>query len=641
MEKMKNLFSPFRVKDLHLKNRTVMPALASFLIEDDGSITDKTVEHYRMRASGGIAMVITEACAVSPEGIVSPHQARIFDDSFTEGLSKIAQVVKSEGAVPGIQIHHGGRQTSSRTIKRKPVAPSNLPCPTIRGEVEPLTTDGIQEIVNKFGDAASRALDAGFELIEIHGAHGYLINQFLSGFSNIREDEYGGDTTKRARFALEVVREIRKRVGERFPISFKISAQEFVPGGLTVGESIKILELLVEAGIDIVQVSAGNDATPEWISQPMFMEQACLADSAAQIKGSLGIPVMAVGRINDPVLADRIVGEKKADLICFGRGLLADPEMPRKAAEGRLDDIRKCIACNTCMESIFRKGRVECLVNPTLGHEKEMALIPAETPKKVMVVGGGPGGMYVAWIASQRGHKVSLFEKSAQLGGQLILGSAANYKKELLSLIEFQKKQIEKSDVTLHLNFTVTPETIKKEGPDVVVLATGSKPFIPPIEGVERPIVQTLSQVFNGDRPEIKKTILIGGGATGCEVALHLSDYGSPVTMVEKLPKIGTQIESITKKMIFKKLKENQVEILTECELAKIAENGVFVKDKEGNESFLEGERVIISIGNALDNSLYDNIKDMGIPIYQIGDCLEPRSAKAAIYDGAVIGRTI
>jgi pyruvate/2-oxoglutarate dehydrogenase complex dihydrolipoamide dehydrogenase (E3) component len=234
-----------------------------------------------------------------------------------------------------------------------------------------------------------------------------------------------------------------------------------------------------------------------------------------------------------------------------------------------------------------------------------------------------------------------LYEKTSQLGGQLILGSAANYKKELQSLIDFLKKQIEKSDVSLNLNVDVTSDTVKAENPDVVILATGSKPLMPTIEGVDLPIVQSLAQVFNGERPDLLKTILIGGGATGCEVALHLSDNSSPVTIVEKMPKIGSQIESVTKKIIFQKLKENRVEVLTECELSKITENGVVVKDKEGNENFIEGERVVISIGNTLDNSLYEKIKDFGIPIYQIGDCLEPRSAKAAIYDGAVIGRTI
>jgi 2,4-dienoyl-CoA reductase-like NADH-dependent reductase (Old Yellow Enzyme family) len=357
---MKYLFSPYRIKNCEFKNRIVMPGLASFLLENDGSVTDRTIEHYRLRAAGGPAMVIMEACAVSPEGIVSPHQARIYDERFMEGLSKIAQTMKSEGTIPAIQIHHGGRQTSARVINQKPVAPSPLPCPAIRGDVDPLTVGGIQELVKKFGDAAERAVEAGFELIEMHGAHGYLINQFLSRFSNIREDEYGGDLVGRTRFAREIVQEIRNRIGEGFPLSFKISAQEFVKDGLTVDESIGVLRILVDAGIDIVQVSAGNDATPEWISQPMFMDQACLADSAGAIKKALGIPVMAVGRINDPLIADEIIEKGKADLICVGRGLLADPEMPNKAKAGRLDDIRICIACNTCMESIFRKGRVEC-----------------------------------------------------------------------------------------------------------------------------------------------------------------------------------------------------------------------------------------------------------------------------------------
>ncbi|MBL7174615.1 MAG: FAD-dependent oxidoreductase [Desulfobacteraceae bacterium] len=638
---MKQLFSTFSIKNCYLKNRIVMPGLASFLVEDDGAFTDKTVEHYRLRAAGGPAMVIMEASAVSPEGIVSPHQARIYDDKFMNGLSRIAEVIRSEGAVPGIQLHHGGRQTSARVIKQKPVAPSNLPCPTIRGDVEPLTIGGIQEIVHKFADAATRAIKAGFELIELHGAHGYLINQFLSRFSNIREDEYGGDITGRTRFACDIVREIRERVGEDFPLSFKISAQEFVPDGITVDESIEILKPLVQAGIDIVQVSAGNDATPEWISQPMFMEKACLADSAASIKKELDIPVMAVGRINDPLTANSIIEEGKADLVCIGRGLLADPEMPKKAKEGRLDEIRTCVACNTCMESIFRKGRVECLVNPTLGREKEMEIHPTNTPKKVMVIGGGPGGLNVAWVAAKKGHEVSLYEKQALLGGQLILGCVSNFKKELRSLIDFQKRQIKKYGVKCHLNIEATLDTVKDENPDVVILATGSVPIKPSIEGIDTPIVSVLPQIFDGNRPIIKKTLIIGGGATGCEAALYLSENGCPVTIVEKLPKIGMHIESVTKRVILNKLEENNVRIVTEYELSRIAENGVFIRNREGKEVFLEGESVVIAIGTRPDNSLYSEINSQGITIYQIGDCLEPRGAKAAISEGAEIGRAI
>ena len=401
---MENLFSPFGIKTVKLANRIVMPPLASFLLSEDGRITDATIEHYRRRAAGGPAMVMMEACAVSPEGLVSPNQARIYEDRFIDGLSKIANAMKSEGAIPAVQIHHGGRQTSAKVIKRKPLAPSPLPCPTIRGDVEPLTIDGIEDLVQKFGDAAERAYQAGFELIEIHGAHGYLINQFLSNFSNIREDRYGGDIEGRTCFAKEIVMEIRKRMGQEFPISFKISAEEYVAGGLTTDESIKILNILVDAGVDVVQVSAGNDFTPEWICQPMFMEKACLVDSASQVRAALEIPVMAVGRINDPYVADEIIAKGQADLVCIGRGLLADPDMPRKAKEARFDEIRTCIACNTCMQSIFKRGRIECLVNPMLGREQEMAFIPTKTPKKVMVIGGGPGGLNVAWVAAKRGH---------------------------------------------------------------------------------------------------------------------------------------------------------------------------------------------------------------------------------------------
>ncbi|MFO7984299.1 MAG: FAD-dependent oxidoreductase [Desulfatiglandaceae bacterium] len=638
---MEHLFSPFQIKSCQLKNRIVMPGLASFLIKNDGSITEKTVEHYRLRAAGGPAMVIMEACAVSEEGIVSPHQARIYDDRFVEGLAKISRAMKSEGTIPAVQLHHGGRQTSAKVIKQRPLAPSPLPCPAIRGEVTPLDIHGIQMLVTKFGDAAERALEAGFELIEIHGAHGYLINQFLSRFSNIREDAYGGDIAGRTRFAREIVTEIRNRVGADYPISFKISAMEFVKDGLTVDESIHILKILMDAGMDIVQVSAGNDATPEWISQPMFMEKACLTGYAEKISRELGVPVMAVGRINDPILADQIIAEGKADLICIGRGLLADPELPKKAQEGRMDDIRTCIACNTCMQSIFRRGRVECLVNPALGREKEMAFYPAKASKKVMVIGAGPGGLNVAWVAARRGHDVHLFEKQGVVGGQLVLGSVTAYKKELFNLIRFQKRQIERFGVTCHLNTEVTPEMVQAEAPDVVILATGSVPGYPTVEGMDKKRMVSVNEVMGNDPSDQKRTIVIGGGPTGCEIALHLSGNGSQVTIVEMLPKIGSGLESMTKKVLLGKLRDYNVQVKTECTLKRVDTDGVLVVDKDGESHFIEAERVVTAIGNQPDTRLYDQIKTLGPEVHRIGDCLEPRSAKAAIYEGGVLGRTI
>ena len=618
-----------------------MPPLASFLIGDDGSITDATIEHYRRRAAGGPAMVMMEACAVSPEGIVSSHQPVIYDDRYIEGLSKIAAAIKEEGAVPALQIHHGGRQTSAKVIHRKPLAPSPLPCPVIRGDVEPLTIDGIQNLVKKFGDAAARAYQAGFELIEIHGAHGYLVNQFLSNFSNIREDEYGGDVAGRTRFAREIVEEICKRIGNALPISFKISAEEYVDGGLTTRESIEILKILIIAGIDLVQVSAGNDVTPEWISQPMFMQKACLVESASQVKKAVDIPVMAVGRINDPQIADEIIRQGKADLVCIGRGLLADPEMPLKAKSGRLDEIRTCIACNTCMQSIFKKGRIECLVNPMLGREEEMAFIPTEKPKKVMVVGGGPGGLNVAWVAAKRGHTVHVYEKRNALGGQLIPGSTPGHKAELRSLIRFQIKQTELYGVKCHLNHEVTAKDVKALDPDVVVLATGSLPAIPPVQGTTKEIVLTYEDVLSGGPIPSNRVVVVGGGPTGLELALYLTEQGCTVTVIEMLPKIGSGMESVTKKVILQRLKKGNAVLLTDTRLYRIEDNGVVVVNHDNREKFIKAEKVVIATGTKPDTKLYDKIKPLGYKIYQIGDCLEPRNAKDAIYDSAVLGRRI
>jgi 2,4-dienoyl-CoA reductase-like NADH-dependent reductase (Old Yellow Enzyme family)/thioredoxin reductase len=638
---MKQLFTPFRIRQVRLKNRIVMPGLASFLFEADGSVTDRTVEHYRCRAAGGPAMVITEACAVSPEGIVSPHQARIYDDRFIAGFAKISAAIRSEGAVAALQIHHSGRQTSARVIGQDPLSPSELPSPSIQGRVAPLSIDGIQELVRKFGAAAQRARQAGFELVEIHGAHGYLINQFLSGFSNIRSDSYGGDTIGRTRFAREIVQEVRRWVGRDFPISFKISAQEFVPGGLTVDESIEILKILVDAGIDVVQVSAGNDATPEWICQPMFMKKACLADSAASIKRALKIPVMTVGRINDPFLADNIIRQNTADLVCMGRGLLADPEMPNKARAGRLEEIRSCIACNTCMESIFRKGRVECLVNPFLGREKRLEFRPAATARKVMVIGSGPGGLNAAWMAAKRGHEVHLFEKKEAVGGKLIAGSVPGFKKEIFSLIKYLQKQALLSGVKFHLNCEATPAVIRTANPDVVILANGARPLLPQVEGIDGKLVVCVDDIFNGKRPDWVKTVIVGGGASGCEAALYLAEFGCKVTIVEMLSKMAANLESITRKVILKKLEEFKVAMLAGYKLVRILDKGVQICANNGAETSLEADRVVMAVGNQPDNRLYQQIALAGYEIHRIGDCVEPRSIKQAIYEGTVAGGTV
>jgi pyruvate/2-oxoglutarate dehydrogenase complex dihydrolipoamide dehydrogenase (E3) component len=293
------------------------------------------------------------------------------------------------------------------------------------------------------------------------------------------------------------------------------------------------------------------------------------------------------------------------------------------------------------MQSIFKKGRIECLVNPMLGREKEMAFIPTAKPKKVMVVGGGPGGLNVAWVAAKRGHDVHVFEKRSELGGQLVPGSTPGHKTELRSLIRFQKKQAALYGVKCHLNYEVTSNDIQSLNPDVIVLATGSLPALPLVEGIEKDIVLTYEDVLNGAPPPFKNVVVVGGGPTGLELALHLSEYGCAVTVIEMLPEVGSGLEAMTKKIILKHLKNKNVTLMTETRLHLVEDHGIVVVNKDNQQKQIETEKVVIAIGTRPDTRLYDKIKSLGYEIHQIGDCLEPRNAKDAIYESAVLGRKI
>ena len=633
-----HLFSPFTIKGLTLDNRIVMPPMGVFL-GDQGQATEQTLAYYQRRARGGAGMVMVEASGVAPEGVVSPQQMRLYDDAHITGLKRVAQTIKDEGIPAGIQIHHAGRQVSSKVIGRPPYAPSNLRCTAIKGEVEPLDIQGIERIVSLFGDAAERAVAAGFDLLEVHGAHGYLVNQFLSEYSNNREDAYGGSVAGRARFAVDIVKEIRKRVGTDLPISFKISAREFVENGLTVEQSVEIIRLLEEAGIDVVQVSAGCDATPEWISQPMLMERGCLVDAAWTIRKTVRIPVMCVGRINGPFLAEEILRDGKADLVCMGRALLADPDLPNKARQERYEEIRRCVACNTCINSIFKKGQVECLVNPELTREQELAIFPAPGKKKVVVVGGGPGGAEAAWTAAYRGHDTVLLESGPELGGQIRLGSIPGYKKELLNIIRFHRHQLRHYGVDCRFNHQAVPESILSLNPDAVILATGGKPAMPDFLKGRDNVFEYL-QVLEGKIPLKQKLAVIGGGPTGCELALELAEKGYTVSILEMLERIGKQYEAMTRKLIVNKMKSLGVNIFTKCCITDY-DGQRLVFNNENHQGSLDVPMVILALGARPVDSLEAPLQQGGIEVLKIGDCKEPRSIKEAIYEGALAGRKV
>jgi len=653
-KKLTKLFEPINIGHMEVKNRIAFAPTGMGTAGAGGSITDQSICHYTARAKGGAGLIIIEhsLCTLrhwrSGVPIISFHTA-----NWMVLMKDLADAVHHYGAKVVVQLSLGlGRQTSPKVTGTELVAPSPVPF-FVPEESAPrglrhfegmtgatpraLTTEEVLELEEDFVSATMRIKRAGFDGIEIHGAHGYLLADFISPLANKREDVYGGSFEKRLTLPLNLIRKTREKAGPKFVLGFRISGDEHVEGGLTIQDNLKLLPTLAKEGLDYIHLSSGRQEA----FKNLFPEkEGIILPEAEAIKKVVDIPVICPN-FHDPEFAESVVQENRVDVISLSRGLLADPELPKKAKEGRLDDIRLCIACNTCMQSIFRKGRIECLVNPSLGREKEMEVQPAKLLKKIMVIGGGPGGLNAARVAASRGHDVSLYEKQSSLGGQLILSSSSFYKKEMLNLIDFLKIQISKSSVKCYLNSEATLDSIKEMNPDVVIIATGSTPILPPVDGINLPLVVTVPEIFNGVKPEVENIVIIGGGATGCEVALDFSEKGYSVTIVEQLSKIGEQIEAITKKIIFKKLKENNVKILTSHHLVKVSATGALVIDNDGNEQFLEAESIIIAVGNNPDNTLFNQVKKLGIEVYQIGDCLEVRSAKEAIYEGASIGRSI
>lgn len=367
------ILTPFNVFSLTLKNRLIMPAMATGFANRDGTITDKLMNYYRARARGGVGLIILEEAAVEPIGLGYGYQLRIYDDSCLDGFRRLAAAIHEEGAKVFIQLAHAGRQTLSAVIKDQPVGPSPVPCLKFGHVPRELSIQEIQEIEKAFVRGAERARDLGFDGVEVHAAHGYLLCEFLSPLSNIRKDQYGGNISNRTRILVNIIKGIQKRVSSNFPIFIKLSADEYCEGGITIKESLEIGKILEESGAWAITVSAGNYGAFDWTVQPAEKEPGCLVHLAEAFKRKIDIPVIAVGRINDPFLAERILNEEKADLIAMGRALIADPYLPRKVEAGRISEVNKCIADNACINTLFKRGKnMICTVNKNLGTEKEL-----------------------------------------------------------------------------------------------------------------------------------------------------------------------------------------------------------------------------------------------------------------------------
>ena len=507
------LFEPVKMGTVTLRNRIVMPAISTKFGSDAGGVTDRYRDYYLERAKGGVGLIIIENTLVEyPRGKVSPTELRIDNHKFIPGLNDLAESIKEYGAKVAVQLHHAGRQTNTNITEGvELVSASNAFCSVTGGKARALKIPEIQMITDSYAEGALRAKIARFDAVEIHAAHGYLISQFLSPFTNKRDDRYGKTMEGRCRFLLEIIKKIKDKVGDDFPIIVRISADEMIPEGYHLPEAKYLAKRLEEAGASALHVSAGIYESKEWIIQPMLLPPGCLTHFASEIKKEVAIPVIAVGRINDPGLAENILRQGKADLIAMGRPLIADPHLPEKAKTGRVKEIRKCLACNNCIGRGSEGLRIKCSINAEVGREKEYKIITALNSKKIAVIGGGPAGMEAARVAALRGHQVVVFEKHDRLGGQLLWAAVPPGKSEIKSLINYLTDEIDRLRVEVKLSFTPTINDIKAQAPDAVILATGSGPILDTFKMIGKKCLFTVDQILNGILPAGKKSSCIGG----------------------------------------------------------------------------------------------------------------------------------
>jgi 2,4-dienoyl-CoA reductase-like NADH-dependent reductase (Old Yellow Enzyme family)/thioredoxin reductase len=637
-----HLFHEGRIGGLLLKNRVIMPAMASLLPDKGGLVSERLITYHAARAKGGCGMNIVEATAVHPTS-KAPRNLAIYNDSFIPGLARLAAVIKEAGGRAAVQLWHAGRQTYQRWTEGPLVAPSPIPCPVCREMPVEMTGEAIREMAEAFGDAAVRAQKAGFEAVEVHGAHGYLIAQFMSKYSNHRTDEYGGSLANRARFALSVIKNIRDKVGHGFPVLYRLSAEEGVPGGLTIEDTKVIVKMLEDAGIDAIHVSAGVNKTTHLIVPPLDLPVAMNMENVAVVKSLVRIPVIAAIRINDPELADRIVAERKADFISVGRGHLADPDFCNKAHAGELDSIIRCIGCNQgCVDRVFvQEQPVSCLRNPSTGREAEYTMKPVREKKKVLIIGGGPAGLEAAVILGRRGHEVMLIDKEDRLGGQFFLAGAAPRKKEMAAAALQMGRIAERSGVDIRLNTPFTMELLSEIRPDEIVVATGSRPLVPDIEGREQPHVVMAQDVLAGLKSAGESVAVIGGGLIGMEVAELLCSMNKKVTIIEMSDTIANGLGLLRKPLAMKFIRNNGVQVFVRTKCLSVRKNSIVVEQDGETREIERIDSVVMAVGVKADRTVETLLKEKGYSCRIIGDAVEARKALDAIWEGSAAGRVI
>ncbi|MEA3351464.1 MAG: FAD-dependent oxidoreductase [Chloroflexota bacterium] len=649
------LFQPLQLKNLTLPNRVVMTTLKLGYGTKKGEVTQRHIAFYKQRAQANIGLMTTEPMYVQLNGREIPPQMGIHNDELVPGLRELTDAVHTEGGRIMAHINHAGRAANPKLVAPEDrVSASDVFCPTNKVTPNPLTSEGITEIVSAFGAATRRVREAGFDAIEIPFSHGYLIHQFLSPYTNHREDEYGGSLENRLRFGREVLEAVREQVGDNFPIVVRMNAKDYVKGGLEIENALEIAAALESLGVQALSITSGTmcESVP-FCLYPTGTPKANLLPMAAQIRDAVSLPIIVAGRLRTPDVAREALAAGQTDLIGLGRPFLADPDWVSKTEAGDEEAILLCAACHQgCLGELRQGHGASCLFNPLTGREGEISITPTEEPRQIMVVGGGPGGMEAAFIAAQRGHHVTLYERDDCLGGRLREAISVPDKGGFADLLRYQELYVKRNGVDVRLNTEVTVEMVYAESPDVIVIATGAEPVVPPFPGLAESRWMTAYDILSGDAEVATDSVfIVGTGTTGLETAEYLAKRGVSVTVVKRKAEVGATIEPLVRAVLLKRLDALDVEVRTGVEVVRFETDAQgqttvianpYPHQDDAQELRFPAETIVISLGLRANRSLANALESQAqAELHLIGDCVEPREALDAVWEGFEIGNEV